>query len=220
MKEQQKKAILNLSDLWEPDEVEEPVAGIAGAAKQKQTALKEQWKCVEAWCKKTKVKFPFERQPKGSALATWKQAVQQLLNTEEAKQVQRLRLTEAEQDNQPKKHAVQILEEKTRSYSYVARDEQTLQVWCREVINSADSDVDRSRRHRAQRMARDNLIPPAARPQAGAASSCLVEGQAAQVDEDEAGPGLEEAIEIRDENGDSEIETLFDWAGSVDVESV
>jgi hypothetical protein len=214
LKDQQAAAILSLADLWDADEASERVAGMVGA-QQKRTALKDQWKCVHGWCKKLNLKFPFERQPKGSAVDTWLQSVIRLLQTDEVNKIKEARSAEGHKGQELKKNAVHILEEKSRSVHYAQCNKEKLLQWCTEVIDSADKDVDRSRKHRGQRKA-------AAAVQMGPASAPVQQATAGDPGAravDEAGGEEDEdivvQIEDNDENGDQEIERLFDWADAV-----
>ena len=93
---------------------------------------------------------------------------------------------------------------------------EALKDWCKEVIATADSNVHRSRRHREQAAAQDREAPavhwqdndgaPVSNPASDAPSA--VPGE----DDDD------DDVEIVEENGDVEIERLFDWNNAVEID--
>ena len=206
-------AILALQDMWTAGEVDDRLQNM-DRAPEKLAAMKAQWNHVKEWCKKAGVKFPFDRQPKGSSVTTWSNALVILLSKDIINtQVRGTREALKEIINGESKTCVQVVEEGLPAdKQYIPQSPITLLRWCNEVMAKADSNKDRSRLHRAQRLAAAQV----AEQRDHGVQEQVLEGDEHEDEEEEEGDMEDDERGV--ENGDAEIERMILWSDAAPLD--
>ncbi len=143
LKLQQKAAMLKDQDTWTLQDLEGRLA-LYDNAKRKVAAMKQQWQHLKAWAGRGKLEFPFSRQPEGGTLGVWMAAMQTLL---EHPKTLAIAVFKASCQEQATPAELRVIED-VKALDVGAADANTLVSWMQEVLNSADTDVHRSRKHR------------------------------------------------------------------------
>ena len=212
----QTAAILNMADMWEEVEIDDRIAVIEKAP-DKIAAMKAQWKHCKEWYKKANIKFPYSSQPNVGGVHAWIEGLKLLLNLTTTTKVREVREERKDSVNETKS-VVQEVEE-SGAAKYKAVDPETLQAWCKEQMDKADKDVNRSRLHRgyeknkekanANQLQAVNVIHNASH---NGDENRVVNAQNNAVDN---GAAEDDVVEVED--GDTEIEMLFNWGEAAEM---
>jgi hypothetical protein len=143
VKLQQKAAMLKDQDTWTLQDMEGRLT-LYDNTKRKVTAMKQQWQHLKAWAARAKLEFPFSRQPEGTTLGVWSAAMVTLLGHPKTLEIAAYKAG-CQQHATPAE--LRVIED-VKAQVVDAAEANTLVGWMQEVLNSADTDVHRSRKHR------------------------------------------------------------------------